>query len=288
MKRVFNFGSLNIDHVYRVRSISRPGEAVPAADYHRFAGGKGANQSFAIARAGGSVAHMGKIGPEGRWMLGPMNRDGVDTSHVLVGDEPGGHAIIQVDDQGENSIVVYGGSNRQISRDEIDAAFSFVQKDDVILLQNEISEIPHIIEQAAQRDLPVFLNAAPMDKDVCEYPLSLISAFFINQLEGSDLTGETDTNLIVEKMKSRFPESIIVLTLGRGGCLFDDGKTQGCDVDVVDTTGAGDTFIGYFMAAVCRGGSLETGLKLANQAASICVSRSGAADSIPYDKEVGR
>lgn len=288
--RVFIIGSLNVDHVYRVEQFSRPGEAVSALEYSRFAGGKGANQSLAAARAGCEVVLFGKVGREGRWMLGEMSRDGVDTTGVVESGDPGGHAVIQVDREGQNTIVVFGGTNRQIQPDEIDRAFSLSRGKDLVLLQNEINHIPRIMEEAAARGLPVFFNAAPMDKRVFSYPLELVSTFFLNVAEGEALTGKTRPEEILEGMLARFPGAVTVLTLGENGAVFENRgnriQVAGRRVNAVDTTGAGDTFIGFYMAGLCRDEPAALVLERANLAASLCVSRKGAADSIPRLSEL--
>ena len=149
--QVINIGSLNVDHVYQVDHFSRPGESLIARGYARFAGGKGANQSLAIARAGGRVLHFGKIGREGEWMIAPMQEDGVDTSRIIVSDEPGGHAMIQVDPRGQNSIVVFGGTNQRIETAEVDDVLALAALDDIVALQNEISATEHAMRRAARK-----------------------------------------------------------------------------------------------------------------------------------------
>ncbi len=289
--RVLNIGSLNIDHVYRVDHVTRPGETIVAQSYSRFAGGKGANQSVAIARAGCPVIHIGKIGREGRWMIENMEKDGVDVSRVVVSEEPGGHAVIQVDTSGQNTIVVFGGTNCRISKQEVDGALAGADKEDLVLLQNEINLIPYIIEQAAAKSLPIVMNPAPINPSVLEYPLDKISTFIINEQEGKALTGRSRDGDIIDEMLERFPNARIILTLGKRGLIFaGEGKRITLDIErdvsVVDTTGAGDTFIGYYTAAVCMGRSVEEALAVANLAASYCVSRPGASASIPWASDL--
>jgi ribokinase len=288
--RILNFGSLNIDHVYQVDHIARPGETVASLDYSLFAGGKGANQSVAIARAGGAVMHIGKIGHDGLWMTQNMKKDGVDTSRIILADQPTGHAIIQVDRKGQNSIVICGGTNRLITTEEIDAVLDDASAGDMVLLQNEINNIPYIMEQAAARKLPVFFNPAPMTAEVFEYPLATVSTFIINQSEGEALTEQPDADAIMYAMDRRYPDALAVLTMGGKGCIYRKGKEKGSiagkKVDVVDTTGAGDTFIGYLMAGIQRGDVLKSALETATRAAAFCVTRKGATSSIPYAKEI--
>jgi ribokinase len=288
--KVINIGSLNVDHVYQVDHFSRPGESLIARSYARFAGGKGANQSIAIARAGASVSHTGMIGREGEWMLGPMADDGVGVGGIVVGDEAGGHAMIQVTPEGQNSIVVFGGTNQELSTNQVDQALDEAEEGDLVLLQNEINVTGYAIESAAKRGLPIFLNAAPMTEAVRDYPLDRVSVFFVNETEGFELTGQNDPDRIVARMLEQFPGAAIVLTLGPEGSLVADGKgaarIAAGDARPLDTTGAGDTYVGYFMAGLCEGMSREQAAALASAAADICVSRAGAASSIPYRREL--
>ncbi len=287
---VVNIGSLNVDHVYQVDHFSRPGESLIARGYRRFAGGKGANQSLAIARAGGKVTHVGKIGREGDWMIAPMRADGVDTSRIVVADAPGGHAMIQVDSDGQNSIVVFGGTNQQIEASEIDAALAVAEADDIVALQNEINMTAQAMHRAAERSLRVCFNAAPFTDAIRGYPLELVSLFFINETEGEELTGRSDPDGIVSAMIARYPRADVVLTLGKKGALWGGGRERVrvpiVDAPVVDTTGAGDTLVGYTLAGLCEGLPMRRALELATHAAAVCVSRAGAAASIPYRREL--
>jgi ribokinase len=288
--RVITIGSLNVDHVYQVDHFSRPGESLIAQGYRRFAGGKGANQSLAVARAGGRVLHFGKIGREGEWMLGPMKADGVDTSRIIVGDSPGGHAMIQVDPRGQNSIVVFGGTNQQLEPAEVDAVLALAAADDIVALQNEVNVSAHAMREAARRGLRICFNAAPFTDAIRGYPLELVTLFFINETEGEELTGRSEAEAIVFAMIAKYPHADVVLTLGKEGALWGRGmereRVGAVDVTVVDTTGAGDTFIGYALAGLCEGMPMQRALQLATRAAAVCVSRAGAAASIPYRREL--
>ena len=284
--RILNFGALNIDHVYQVDHISRPGETMVGGDYARFAGGKGANQSVAIARAGASVVHVGKVGREGQWMVRNMQSDGVDVSHIVISDRPGGHAIIQVDRNGENSIVVYGGTNREISEAEIRGAFEHALDSDLVLVQNEINNIPLIMEEASRRSLQVYFNAAPMLPEVKSYPMQFVHTFFINETEGEALTGTSEEKRIIGEMLRLYPQAHVTLTLGTRGVIYSDSerlvrRDVERKVKAVDTTGAGDTFVGYYMAAIAGGEDVDEALQAAGVAAAYCVTKPGANNSIP-------
>ncbi len=286
------FGSLNIDHVYQVEHLVRSGETLPSTEYHRFQGGKGANQSVALARAGADVFHAGRIGPEGLWLRDAIAADGVDVTHVGLDDQPTGHAIIQVDSAGENSILLYGGANLTVTSDDAHYVLSHFGEGDWLLLQNEISSLPAILREASERGLNVVFNPAPMTPEVQGYPLDGVSLFVVNQTEGAMLAGveEASPDSLVGMLQARFPDAAILLTLGRDGSLYVSSgehiRTPAQAVEAVDTTAAGDTFIGYFLAELLAGESTKQSLALASRAAALCVSRPGAAASIPRRSEL--
>jgi len=289
-KRIVNFGSLNIDHVYRVEHFVRPGETVPSLGYEQYAGGKGGNQSLALARAGADVFHAGKTGAEGAWLKELLAENGVNTDNVEITEGPGGHAVIQVNPEGENAIVLYGGSNREITPDDAKRVLAGFGPGDFLLSQNEISSIPEIITIGAERGLDIFFNPAPMSPEVLDYPLEAVKFFIINETEGEGLTGETEPERILDVMAGKFPEASVVLTLGERGAVYRDSSRSlnvpASKVQPVDTTAAGDTFIGYFLAQIMTGRDTEEALKAACCAAAVCVTKAGAADSIPWKEEV--
>ena len=271
--KVLNFGSLNIDLVYRVRGFVRPGETIAARSFSRFAGGKGLNQSLALARAGAEAIHAGAVGRDGVFLLELLRENGVDASAVaVIDDAPTGHAVIQVADSGENSIVLYSGANHRIADELIDRALSLTGAGDILLLQNEISGIADIMRRAHERGLRIFFNPAPMTEAVAEYPLELVDTLIVNETEWEALSGV-------------FPSfgGNILKTLGARGAVYDDRffvPAERVD-DVVDTTAAGDTFIGYFIAEMIAGRDVESAMKTATRASAWCIRHAGAAPSIP-------
>lgn len=291
-KRVLNFGSLNIDYVYRVPHFVRPGETLSGASFSVFAGGKGANQSVALSRAGGAVYHAGKVGPEGGWLVRKLRKAGVRTTHVLQGDTPTGHAIIQVDGAGQNAIVLFGGANKAITRGEADAVLSAFGEGTLVLLQNEINGIAHIMKKARQRGLGVCFNPAPFGREVPVYPLGLADILVLNETEGRGLSGRGSPERIVSALLKKFPGTAVVLTLGGRGVIYADRHGRfslpAVKVRAVDTTAAGDCFIGYFLASLTRGKNVRESLQLAIRAAGLSVTRPGAMDSIPVLREVER
>jgi ribokinase len=288
--RILNFGSLNIDYVYRVDTFLKPGETKAAKSRSVFAGGKGLNQSLAIARAGLSVFHAGKIGEEGGFLVDTLQKGKVDTSLIVRSSVPTGHTIIQVDDSGRNCILLFGGANQDIEEAYIDTTLEKFEKSDILVLQNEISRIPMIIEKAKEKGLTIVMNPAPYTPSIQNYPLDSVNIFILNEIEAEGLSGSGNPRQAIEILAARFPNAQIVLTLGEEGALWAHKDQQlyqpAYKVKAVDTTAAGDTFTGYFIAGMVEGLETKQALDLAARAASICVTRPGAADSIPWRQEV--
>ncbi|MCB0115623.1 MAG: hypothetical protein KDD84_16100, partial [Caldilineaceae bacterium] len=226
----------------------------------------------------------------GGWLLAMLSAAGAVTDDVAQVDTPTGHALIQVDDQGENAIILFGGANQAITAEDVDRVLQCFAADDYLLLQNEISQMPLILQRAAELGLRVVLNPAPMTQALLDYPLGGVSIFIVNETEGEALTGVSDPDAILDEMRRRFPAAATVLTLGGAGAIYADADQRvpvaAVPVDAVDTTAAGDTFTGYFLAGIVAGESIADALQMAAKAAAICVTRPGAADSIPVRAEV--
>jgi ribokinase len=279
--RVYNLGSLNIDRVFRVPHLVRPGETIAASALAELAGGKGLNQSVALARAGARVTHIGKVGADGLCLRDKLAAEGVDVSFVALDSGATGQAMIQVDDAGENSIVLLGGENARIAPAEIEAALAHAEPGSWLLLQNETSGVAHAMQVAKQLKLLVAFNPAPFDERVAGYPLELVDLLCVNENEAAPFRGA---------LGKRLCDCEVLLTLGAGGATLQTAAGElhapAKRVTVVDTTAAGDTLLGYFLAARLRGLSAERCLEIANAAAGLCVTRSGAMDSIPHWLEV--
>lgn len=283
------FGSLNIDIVYAVAHTVRPGETLAAGRPVTHAGGKGLNQTVALARAGETVAHAGKIGADGLFLRDLLEEAGADVSLVTVDDEVGtGHALIQVSPDGQNAILLYGGANRTITDADITRVLDGLTGDDLLLLQNELNDTARILEMARERGIPVALNLAPYSDDA--WDLQGVAYLFVNETEGQGLTGQTAPEEILRRLGELCP-GVSVLTLGtRGALAYADGcvyRTPCVSVTAVDTTGAGDTYTGYFLAGVREGMSVPAAMSLAAHASALQVTRPGAAEAIPTRAEVG-
>lgn len=288
--KILNFGSLNLDYVYQVEHILIPGETLSSSDRTIFCGGKGLNQSIALAKAGITVYHAGMVGEGGEILLETCRENGVDTRFVRKIDGPCGHTVIQVDKDAQNCILLFGGANRSITREFVDEVLAFFEKGDVILLQNEINELGYIIDKASEKGMMIILNPSPYDNALDRCNLSKVSLFLVNEIEGYQITGEKEPEAILAKVRSIYPKAKIVLTLGSEGSVYQDENQiyrQGMyKVKAIDTTAAGDTFTGYFIASILENMSVEEGLKLAAKASAIAVSRPGATASIPLREEV--
>ncbi len=294
MKKILNFGSLNIDCVYAVPHFTAPGETQTCTSLQHFPGGKGLNQSIALGRTGVSVYHAGKIGKDGDFLVRTLQDANVDTSFILRGEMPTGNAIIEVDSSGENRILLYSGANRNISTEEITATFDAFEPGTILLLQNEINNIEFLIREGYKRGFYTVWNPAPCTKDVPTMPIELVKIVFVNETEAAQLANkpqDTPPAELADILTDLYPETEFVLTLGANGVLYAFGKdkrisVKAIPVDVVDTTAAGDTFTGYYLASLLRGYPVEKILEYAVKAAGISVSRHGAAPSIPSADEV--
>lgn len=291
--KVLNFGSLNLDYVYDVDHFVREGETISSADMNVFCGGKGLNQSVALAKAGVKVHHAGAVGSaDGDMLLEALSEVGVDIYYIKRYDMTSGHAIIQKNRAGNNCILLYGGANQNIDIDFIKEVLKDFDKGDILLLQNEVSNLSFIIDEGYKRGMSIVLNPSPINEKIFECDLEKVEYLILNEIEAADILGDSDTgeDELIEKLTKRFPGMKIVLTLGEKGSVYVD-ETQKIrqeiyKADVVDTTAAGDTFTGYFIAGLVAGIDVAASLKQAARAASITVSRKGASPSIPFYREV--
>jgi ribokinase len=301
MTKILNFGSLNIDYVYAVENFVQAGETISSTDRRVYCGGKGLNQSIALARAGAEVYHAGFVGRDD----GDILLETLATSHVHTGliekrDCPSGHAVIQVDARGQNCILLYGGANQTNTTEYIEAALARFCTGDMVVLQNEINLNGSIIEKAKQKGLRVTLNPAPMDKKIAELPLAMVDYLILNEVEaagicamyaGAESLNKKEASAAIPVLRELATGAAILLTLGNKGAVYMDNELVRpiwqdiIDGPVVDTTAAGDTFLGYFIAQIAGGAAAPQALRLATAAAALAVGRPGAAASIPLRAE---
>lgn len=288
--KILNFGSLNIDKVYEVEDFVKPGETISSKDMQIFAGGKGLNQSIAVANAGSRIYHAGMIGKEGVFLKEMLDQKNVDTSLLEIVDSETGHAIIQVNKEGQNCILLFSGANHKIDEAYVNLVLDKFEAGDIIILQNEISCLEYIIDKAFEKQMRIALNPSPIDESLAKLDLNKVEWIILNEIEGAVISGEEDPDKIVFKLLKRFSGLKIVLTLGEKGSIYRDGENCYLQniykTNVVDTTAAGDTFMGYFISSISKNRSVEEALQIASMAASISVSKKGAANSIPYEQDV--
>ena len=288
--RVFNFGSLNIDHVYSMDKFVSPGETLPSISYSKFAGGKGLNQSIALAKAGMKVTHLGSVGEDGYFLRDLLDTHGVDVKELQILSSASGHAIIQVDVNGENCIILHGGANLKNDKDKVLQKLKNAENGDIFLTQNETNGVAFLISKAKDLGLTTVFNPAPMTEDVSNYPLEKVDYLILNYTEGKMLSGASESNKIIETLSQKYPTAKIVLTLGGDGVIYKDDieeiKVESIETEVIDSTSAGDTFSAYFIAGIKMGLDVKSALHQGCKASSICIKREGAAKSIPSIDEI--
>ena len=288
--KVLNIGSMNLDLVYSVDHIVQPGETEASFALDTFLGGKGLNQSMALAKAGVEVFQGGMIGEDGQPFLDACAQYGVRADYIRTVPGKSGHAVIQRDKNAQNCILLYGGANQMLTEEYVDSVLADFGAGDILLLQNEVNQMPYIVERAYEKGMQIALNPSPFNEKLSAVDMAKISFFLMNEVEGNQITGLTDPDEIIAEMLKRFPDSKIVLTLGKDGAVYADAEQKHFQpifkVEAVDTTAAGDTFTGYFLAGLLEGMSVPEILKMSAKASSIAVTREGAVPSIPYRHEV--
>ena len=290
--KVLNFGSLNIDYVYDVDHFVQGGETESSLDMNIFSGGKGLNQSVALGRSGVEAYHAGAVGAQdGDFLLKQLEDAGVSTEYIRHTEGASGHAIIQRNSDGQNCILLYGGANQKIKRKDIDDTLNFFAAGDYLVLQNEISENLYIMQKAHEKGMKIVLNPSPMDEKIFKLPLEYVDMFLLNEIEAAQICGaEVEENQLMHIIAKKFPKATIVITMGEKGSLYHSQEEtieqQVIPTEVVDTTAAGDTFTGYLIGSLMKGYDAKASMEYATKAASIAVSRIGAAPSIPSASQV--
>jgi ribokinase len=284
---VFNLGSINIDLVYTVPHFPAPGETLTTLDYQRMLGGKGTNQSIALARAGSEVVHIGAAHVKDDWIRDEMHTAGVDISAVQTCQTATGHAVVSVSSDGENQILLWPGANHAIDMNAAITTLESATAGDWALLQNETCGGDEFVAAARARGLKVAYSAAPFDAEVTARLLPHTDLLVVNEVEAAALT----------EMLGRPPAAAglphLVITKGSSGADYygehdgthdDEGGSlhqPAFKVSPVDTTGAGDCFFGYLLAGIAEGGDMASSLRLASAAAALQVTHHGATAAIP-------
>ncbi len=292
--KILNFGSLNVDYVYSVDYFVRAGETLKANSREVLPGGKGLNQSVALARAGAQVYHAGCIGADGEFLRELLNKKGVNTEYLRTIDGMQGHTIIQVDKKGENCILLYGGTNRSIGDSQIDETLAHFGQGDWLVLQNEVNSLPRIVDAAYARGMRIVLNPSPYEEGLKEVDFGKLSWLLVNEVEACQCSGSDEPERAWDVLHARYPRLSVLITLGSAGSIaravgpdgVDTVRQQAFRADAVDTTAAGDTFTGFFIGGLAEGRPLNECMRRASMASAISVTRMGAAVSIPKVEEV--
>ena len=292
--KILNFGSLNVDYVYSVDYFVRAGETLKANAREVIPGGKGLNQSVALARAGADVSHAGCIGAEGAFLRVLLNENGVDTTWLMSIDGMQGHTIIQVDRKGENCILLYGGTNRRIGEAQIDETLAHFGPGDWLVLQNEVNLLPRIVDAAHARGMRIVLNPSPYDEGLKAVDFGKLSWLLVNEVEACQCSGSDQPERAWDVLHGQYPNLSVLITLGSAGSIahsvtpagVESVRQQAFKAQAVDTTAAGDTFTGYFIGGLAEGRPLAECMRRASMASAISVTRLGAAVSIPKRAEV--
>lgn len=288
--KVLNIGSMNLDHVYNVDHIIWPGETQATTGLNLFLGGKGMNQSIALAKAGVEVYHGGMIGKDGSAFIDACKEYGVHDDYIREAEGSTGHTIIQIDKNAQNSILLFAGTNDMLTESYVDEVIADFEAGDILLLQNEVNMLPYMVDKAYEKGMQIALNPSPFNEKLNDVDMSKISYFLMNEVEGEQITGFSEPEKIIDRVVELYPEAKIVLTLGSDGAIYADKNVRYHQpifkVQAVDTTAAGDTFTGYFLAGIIEGMEIPEILKMSAKASSIAVTRQGAVPSIPYREEV--
>lgn len=294
MSKILNFGSLNIDYVYSMDHFVQPGETISSLERNVFAGGKGLNQSIACKRAGALVYHAGAVGKnDSKILIDTLKQDEINLDYIRYLDGPSGHTVIQVNKEGQNCIILFGGSNQAITKEHIDAALANFKQGDFLILQNEINNIEYLINEGYRRGLKICFNVSPFVPALLKLPLEKCSYLIVNEIEGSSIAGmsvDSKPEDLISALAAKFPHTNIVLTLGVHGSYFkEEAKdpifVKAFKVNTVDTTAAGDTYLGYLIAMLSKNAAPQQALELAAAASALAVTKKGACTSIPYLSE---
>ncbi|WP_282925936.1 ribokinase [Helcococcus kunzii] len=288
--KILNFGSINIDFVYSVNRIVQEGETIASNNLEIFNGGKGFNQSISIARSGIEVYHFGKVGEDGKYLIDCLSESNVNTDFIIVDkNKRTGNAIIQRDRLGNNCIILYSGTNKSFTNNEIDNVLSKFNKNDILLLTNEVNKVEYIIKESTKKGMIIIFNPAPFKKKILNYNLKNVDYLVINEIEGQGLANiknqRNDSDRLIKILADKYPKTKIILTLGKNGSIYYYNnqmiKKEIYNVNVVDTTGAGDTYIGYFISGLIQSKSVNEILDISTAASALCVTKKGAEPSIP-------
>lgn len=282
---IYNLGSINIDYFYKAPHLLQAGETLAASDFSQGLGGKGANQSVACARSGAQIFHIGHLHEKDKNWLSFLQSSGVDISHIKLGDVPTGHAIIIIDEaSGENQILLLAGANGAIDKSALEDSLAQATSSDWALCQNETNLGVEFLQMAHAKGLSICYSAAPFVKEAVLSVLDIVDLLVVNEIEAAE----------IEKALSKPPVQWglphLIITKGGAGADYFGKEGQfhqpAHKVKAVDTTGAGDTYLGFLLGRLSLGDGMQKAMSIASKAASIQVTRYGTAEAIPSLSEL--
>lgn len=285
---IITFGSINVDFMFQLADMPQPGQTLLATSFHTEAGGKGGNQALAAARDGAEVFMCGAVGQDALAQIGLSNLEKVaDIDRVKRLEQPTGCASIYTDSNGQNMIAVASGANLAASSDCIED--SLLNKANIVLLQmeNKPEEVEKLIRRVHQSNAISILNLAPAYR-LTEDILSLCDLIVVNEDEAEALGRWFDCDPSAESLATRLQTGIVRTLGGNGAEAFANGqniRVSAMKVEVLNTTAAGDCFVGVLASSLDRGLSLEDAMKRATIAAAIACTRAGSQQSIPHGQE---
>lgn len=288
--KAFVFGSMNIDKVYSLPHLPEKGETLYTEKYEIHVGGKGLNQAVSLARSGAEVYMAGWVGSDGKFLTDFLSSAGVNTELVRHTDDFTGHAVIEVDRDGQNQMILFPGANKEIDTEYCDNLLKKMSAGDLLLMQYETSQVEYMLRKAHGRGVKTALNPSPYVDELKKLPFDCVDYLVLNEYEGQRIADTESVDGVIEALKNLNPDGAVILTLGGDGAVYADKNTtvraDAFKVNAVDTTGAGDTFTGYCLNALLNGKTPDEALKTASAASAIAVTQSGAAETIPTADKV--
>lgn len=291
-------GSLNMDTVVSVPHIPKIGETILATDVNYYGGGKGANQAVAAARLGGRVSMIGKIGKDknGQALLDSLKKEGIDTTGIEFSEDITGTAFIKVSSRGDNNIVVYPGANKDLDIAQIERHRKIIENSKVCVLQLEIpyEVVKYVVNLCYEKGVKVVFNPAPATGQIEDELIRKTYILIPNETELNILSGTDENTLerledIAKKVYNKGCGNLIVTLGDKGGLYLRNDKIEYFEskkVDSVDTTAAGDSFVGALVTAMIEGKTITESIEFASFAAALTVTRPGAQSSLPTREEV--
>lgn len=291
MKRIVVVGVANLDRLYEVPALPCSDKVLWANCYQESWGGKSLNQALAASHAGSAVALFMKVGQKDcRDLCSFFAQKGLNNFRPFSVDGPTNHGVFLVLPSGDTSILAVPSTGMEYSTEELDQIVESLGKDDLLVIQKEFHEVPYLMRNAKDKGCKIVFNSSPITEDMDRYPLELVDFLFANEAEAFAISGKGDLNGTLSWFFTHYPNMCTIITRGKDGSILQYGdkiiSMAGDKVEVVDTLGAGDTFLGYFVSALQEGKALEDCMRIASRAATVMVTRIGTAQVIPMKSEL--